>query len=154
MLWSSTESSVSGWISTFEAVAVQHQPLDDGLKLIGPEDDLRVGDRMRSYRSVAEPAKLDLELLADDVTQPLGGRTRPGRIIVDMRVIAPIRDGVGGVGHGHAPCRPRYASEGRGTPTRAMSTRTIMTSIAIPFRPLSTCADRTANGSRWETRPP
>src|SRR5216110_2623291 len=71
---------------------------DDGLKLIGPEDDLRVGDRMRSYRSVAEPAKLDLELLADDVTQPLGGRTRPGRIIVDMRVIAPIRDGVGGVG--------------------------------------------------------
>src|SRR5207244_2970369 len=75
----------------------------------------RVGDRMRSYRSVAEPAKLDLELLADDGTQPLGGRTRPGRIIVDMRVIAPIRDGVGGVGHGHAPCRPRYASEGRGT---------------------------------------
>src|SRR5262249_38673174 len=48
-------------------------------------------------------------------TQPLGGRTRLCRIVVDMRVIATIRDGVGGLGHGHAPCRPRYASEGRGT---------------------------------------
>src|SRR5947208_16951262 len=95
MLWSSTESSVSGWISTSRPSRCS-MPLDDGLKLIGPEDDLRVGDRLRSYRSVAEPAKLDLELLADDGTQPLGGRTRPGRIIVDMRVIAPIRDGVGG----------------------------------------------------------
>src|SRR3989442_14803012 len=84
------------------------------MNLIGLEVDVRVGDRMRSNGSVADPAKLDLELLPDDGTQPLGGRTRPGRIIVDMRVIAPIRDGVGGVGHGHAPCHPRYASEGRG----------------------------------------
>src|SRR5437867_113666 len=54
---------------------------------------------MRPDRLVAEAAELDLELLSDDGAQPLGGRTRLFGIVVDMRVIAPVRDGITGVGH-------------------------------------------------------
>src|SRR6266705_1886584 len=49
-----------------KAIAVQHQPLDNGLKLLGLEDDLCVGDRMRPDRLVAEAAELDPKLLSDD----------------------------------------------------------------------------------------
>src|SRR5215510_11317574 len=83
-----------------QAVAVQHQPLDDGLKLLGREDDLDVGDRMRADRLITEPADLDWALLAEDGAEPLGCRARPGRIVVDVCVITSVLDGVGGVAHG------------------------------------------------------
>src|SRR5262249_46377515 len=41
-----------------EATAVQHQPLDDGLKLLGSEDDLGIGDRVWSDRLVPQAADL------------------------------------------------------------------------------------------------
>src|SRR5512132_3982367 len=63
-----------------QAVAMQHQPLSDGLKLLGREDDLDVGDWMWADRLVAEPAELDLALLAEDSAEPLGSRARPCRI--------------------------------------------------------------------------
>src|SRR5256885_12374666 len=88
-----------------ETVAVEHQPLDDGLKLVGLEDDLSVGDRMRPDWLVAKAAELDLELLADDGAHALGGRTRLLRIVVDVRVIASVRDGVG---HQATSAAPRF----------------------------------------------
>src|SRR5262249_49466380 len=75
------------------------QPLDDGLKLLGREDDLNVGDRMRADRLVAEPTELDLALLAEDGAEPLGRRARPLRIVVDMRVIASVLNRVWGIAH-------------------------------------------------------
>src|SRR5437867_9925061 len=75
---------------------------------------------MRPDRLVAEAAELDLELLSDDGAQPLGGRTRLFGIVVDMRVIAPVRDGIAGVGHrallaGDVPlvCTNRHISRDR-----------------------------------------
>src|SRR5262245_21735364 len=87
-----------------QAVAVQHQPLDDGLKLRGREDDLDVGDRMWSDRFVAEPANLDRTLLAEGGAEPLGRRAGPCRIVVDMRVIAAVPDRVWGVTHRRSSC--------------------------------------------------
>src|SRR2546422_2933489 len=75
---------------------------------------------MRPDRLVAEAAELNPELLSDDGAEPLGGRTRLFRIVVDMRVIAPVRDGIGGVGHrallaGDVPlvCTTRHISRDR-----------------------------------------
>jgi hypothetical protein len=60
---------------------VQHQPLDDGLKLRGREDDLDVGDRMWADGLVAEAADLDRALLAEGV-EPLGRRAGACRMVV------------------------------------------------------------------------
>src|SRR2546427_98119 len=167
MLWSSTESSVSGWISTSRPSRCSISHSTTGCGPTGPSRN---------------PPNSTLNFSPMTAHSRSADRTRPGRIIVDMRVIAPIRDGVGGVGHGHAPCHPRYASEGRGplvpglvvsvrdrpptrepqarheerehkehsprttaTPTRATSTRTIMTSIAT----LSAALDLRRSYGKW-----
>src|SRR6201997_4614201 len=70
-----------------EALAVQHQPRDDVLKLPGLEDDAELRDRVRTDRLVAEGSGSDGEPVDDRLTQPLGGRPA-GLVVIDMGVIA------------------------------------------------------------------
>src|SRR5215813_11088286 len=94
-----------------QAVAVQHQPLDNGLKLLGRADDLDVGNRMWADWLVAESADLDWALLAEDGAEPLGRRAGLCRIVVDMRVIATVGDRVWGVAHRRSSCGWRLFHE-------------------------------------------
>ena len=55
-----------------EPLAVQHQPGHDFWELRRREDDLKVGDRVRTNRPVLETAKLDREFAANRLGQPFG----------------------------------------------------------------------------------
>src|SRR5437899_12270461 len=99
MLWSSTELSVSGWIKTSRPSRCSISHSMTGWNCSGLKMTLSVGDRMRPDRLVAEAAELDRELLPDNGAQALSARTRLLRIVVDMGVIAPVRDGIGGGGY-------------------------------------------------------
>jgi len=70
-----------------EALAVQHQPGHDVLKLFGPEDDRELRDRVRTSRLVAKGSGLDGELADERVAQPFGGGPGGG-IVIDVSVIA------------------------------------------------------------------
>ena len=83
-----------------EPLAVQHQMGHDMLELVGLENDQYIGDRVRPDRRVAEAVDLDRELLAERGAHSLGDGARLCRVVVDVGVIAQIRDGLLGIlGH-------------------------------------------------------
>src|SRR4029077_13445127 len=96
-----------------ESVAVQHQIRHDMLELIGLEDDQGIADRVRSARRITELFDFDIELLADRGAHALGDGAGLRRVIIDVGVIAQIRDGLRGL-LGHRTALPagwrRYAA--------------------------------------------
>src|SRR6266851_3238774 len=83
-----------------EPVPVQHQIRHDMLELIGLEDDQDIGNRVRSARLVTKTVDLDSEFLVDRGTHSLGDTARLLRVVIDVRVIAQVSDGIcGSLGH-------------------------------------------------------
>jgi len=89
-----------------EPVAVEHQIRYDMLELIGLENDQGIADRVRSARRITEFFDLDIELLADRGTHPLGARTRLG-VVIDVGMIAEGSRRIAGSSRssGCPPCR-------------------------------------------------
>src|SRR6202022_1632887 len=70
------------------------------LKLVGLENDQNIGDRVRPDGCVAEAVDLDRELLLDRGAHALGDGAGLRRVVIDVGVIAQIRDGLRGfLGH-------------------------------------------------------
>ena len=70
------------------------------LELVGLEDDQNIGDRVRPDRRVAEAVDLDRKLLLDCGAHSLGDGARLCRVVINVGVVAQVRDGLRGLlGH-------------------------------------------------------